>query len=103
MLYAGGTCLEDMAMLEPPPGSRPMLLLAPAFIQTTGRARLKATTKDARATHGAAAGVATFLARIKALAEGNDPARAEQGKDDAKAVAHCSSPRGLGAGSRFCV
>ena len=43
---------------------------------------LKASTGSDAVT-----GVATFLARIKALAEGTDPARAEQAKDDAKAVA----------------
>jgi hypothetical protein len=45
--------------------------------------------RDLRASTGSAAvaGVATFLARVKALAEGSDPARAELVKDDAKAVA----------------
>jgi len=45
--------------------------------------------RDLKASTGsdAVAGVATFLARVKALAEGNDPARADQGKDDTKAVA----------------
>lgn len=52
--------------------------------------------RDLKASTGSAAvaGVATFLARIKVLAEGTDPARAEQVKDDAKAVALLES-RGL--------
>lgn len=45
--------------------------------------------RDLKASTGSAAvaGVATFLARIEALAEGSDPARADTTKDDAKAVA----------------
>lgn len=47
----------------------------------------------------AVAGVATFLARIKALAEGSDPARSDSVKDDAKAVALLET-RGLKASER---
>lgn len=57
--------------------------------------------RDLKASTGseAVAGVATFLARVKALAEGSDPARAEQSKDDAKAIALLES-RGLTKGER---
>lgn len=57
--------------------------------------------RDLKASTGSAAvtGVATFLARVKTLADGSDPARAEQVKDDAKAVALLES-RGLTKGER---
>lgn len=57
--------------------------------------------RDLKASSGSAAvaGVATFLARVKALADGTDPARAEQTKDDAKAALLLET-RGLTKGER---
>jgi hypothetical protein len=57
--------------------------------------------RDLKASTGsdAVAGVVTFLARIKALAEGSDPARSKSVKDDAKAVALLET-RGLEAKER---
>jgi hypothetical protein len=57
--------------------------------------------RDLKASTGSAAvaGVATFLARIKALAEGSDPARSASVKDDAKAVALLET-RGLKTAER---
>lgn len=57
--------------------------------------------RDLKASTGsdAVAGVATFLARIKTLAEGSDPARSASVKDDAKAIALLET-RGLEAKER---